>query len=160
MLSVKQGGINNHFWVFGMTWPGIELWSPEPLANTLLISQLARLNMPKVGDLSRWWLEGSLFVSYYTNVWGRALLFLDWSTLPLILSLCCWVLSKSLVWLNQGLNPGLPDHQRTLYSLGQISSFYLSCLVNSLKNHWNCGLVSLFNGISTFEGYLMPKPFS
>ena len=22
------------------------------------------------------------------------------------------------------------------------------------------GLVSLFNGISTFEGYLMPKPFS
>ena len=25
------------FWVFGMTWPGIEPWSPGPLANTLLI---------------------------------------------------------------------------------------------------------------------------
>ena len=33
MLSVKQGGIKYHFWVFGMTWPGIE---PGPLANPLL----------------------------------------------------------------------------------------------------------------------------
>ena len=24
MLSVKQGGINYHFWVFGLTRPGIE----------------------------------------------------------------------------------------------------------------------------------------
>ena len=24
MLSVKQGGIKYHFWVFGMTWSGIE----------------------------------------------------------------------------------------------------------------------------------------
>ena len=24
MLSVKQDGIKYHFWVFGMTWPGIE----------------------------------------------------------------------------------------------------------------------------------------
>ena len=39
----------------------------------------------KVGDVSRGWPEGSLFDSYYTNVWGRALyLFQDWSTLPLI----------------------------------------------------------------------------
>ena len=50
---------------------------------------------------------------------------LDCSTLPLILTLKCWVLSKaasstifeSLVWLDLGLNPGLPDHWRTLYSL-------------------------------------------
>ena len=28
---------------------------------------------------------------------------------------------KSLVWLDLGLNPGLPDHWRTLYSLGQRS---------------------------------------
>ena len=32
MLSVKQGGIKYHFWVFGMTRPGIELRSPGPLA--------------------------------------------------------------------------------------------------------------------------------
>ena len=35
MLSVKQGGIKYHFWVFGMTPPGSEAKSPWPLANTL-----------------------------------------------------------------------------------------------------------------------------
>ena len=35
MLSVKQGGIKYHFWVFGMTRPRIEPRSPGPLANTL-----------------------------------------------------------------------------------------------------------------------------
>ena len=43
----------------------------------------------------------------------------------------CWVLSKevsttifnSLVWLNLGLNPGLPDHWRTLYPLDQSAGF-------------------------------------
>ena len=33
MLSVKQGGIKYHFWVFGMTWPGIEIRSSWPLAS-------------------------------------------------------------------------------------------------------------------------------
>ena len=42
MLSAKQSGIKYHFWVFGMTRPGIEPWSPEPLANTLFIRLLAR----------------------------------------------------------------------------------------------------------------------
>ena len=37
MLSAKQGGIQYPFLVFGMTRPGIEPWSPEPLAKTLLI---------------------------------------------------------------------------------------------------------------------------
>ena len=37
--------------------------------------------------------------------------------------------------------------------------------INELQNTWNFrdiwfSLVSLFNGISTFVGYLMPKPFS
>ena len=35
MLSLKQGGIKYHFWVFCMTQPGTEPWSPGPLANTL-----------------------------------------------------------------------------------------------------------------------------
>ena len=51
-------------------------------------------------------------------------------TLPLIRTLYCWVLSKevssnifkSLVWRDLGLNPGLPDHLRTLYPLGQWAS--------------------------------------
>ena len=41
--------------------------------------------------------EGSLFNSYYTEVYGRALLLsLDCSTLPLIRTLYCWVLSKEV----------------------------------------------------------------
>ena len=44
MLSVKQGSIKYHFWVFGMTRPGIEPRSPGPLTNTLTI-------MPVSGDL-------------------------------------------------------------------------------------------------------------
>ena len=44
MLSVKQGGIKYHFLkIFGMTRPGIEPWSPGPLANTLLIRPMAQL---------------------------------------------------------------------------------------------------------------------
>ena len=42
MLSAKQGGIKYHFWVFGMTRPGIKPRSPGPLANTLLIQLMAR----------------------------------------------------------------------------------------------------------------------
>ena len=36
------------FWIFGMTQPGIEPWSPRPLANTLLIRPMARLLITKV----------------------------------------------------------------------------------------------------------------
>ena len=42
MLSVKQDGIKYHFCVFGMTRSGIELRSLGPLANTLLIREIAR----------------------------------------------------------------------------------------------------------------------
>ena len=42
MLRVKQGGIKYHFWVFGITRPGIEPWSPGPLANALLFMYMAR----------------------------------------------------------------------------------------------------------------------
>ena len=34
---LMQGDIKNHFWVFVMTWPGIEPRSPGPLANILTI---------------------------------------------------------------------------------------------------------------------------
>ena len=51
----------------------------------------------KVGNHSRGRLEGSLFNSYYTEAYGRALLLsLDCSTLPLICTLYCWVLSKEV----------------------------------------------------------------
>ena len=51
----------------------------------------------KVGDHSWGWLEGSLFNSNFTEVYGRALLlFLDCSTLPLMRTIYCWVLSKEV----------------------------------------------------------------
>ena len=51
----------------------------------------------KVGDRSRGRLEGFLFNSYYTEVYGFAQLpSLDCSTLPSIRTLYCWVLSKEV----------------------------------------------------------------
>ena len=40
MLSIKQGDMKYYFCIFGMIWPGIELWSPRPLANILTIIPL------------------------------------------------------------------------------------------------------------------------
>ena len=47
MLSVKQGGIKYHFWVFGITRPGIEPRSPGPLANTLTIMPMSGITLLK-----------------------------------------------------------------------------------------------------------------
>ena len=44
LLSVKQGGIKYHFWVFGMTRPRIETQAPQPLVNTLLIRPKWNIN--------------------------------------------------------------------------------------------------------------------
>ena len=37
MLCAKQAGVKYHFWLFGMTQPGIEPRSPGPLAKILII---------------------------------------------------------------------------------------------------------------------------
>ena len=37
MPSFKQGIIKYHFWIFGMTWSGIETLFPGPLAKAQLI---------------------------------------------------------------------------------------------------------------------------
>ena len=38
-----EGGIKYHFLVFDMTRPGIEPWSPGPLANTVLIGPMTNI---------------------------------------------------------------------------------------------------------------------
>ena len=43
------------------------------------------------------------------------------------------IIFKSLVWLDQGLNPGLPEHWRTLNQLDQWS-------IEPYNNQQNCGL--------------------
>ena len=55
MLSVKQGSIKYHFWVFGMTRPGIEPRSYWPLVNTLTI-------MPMSGYIKYIWFIKEQFV--------------------------------------------------------------------------------------------------
>ena len=40
------------------------------------------------------------------------------------------------------------------------TAFTLLFLLTKLLQFYWFGLISLFNGISTFVGYLMPKPFS
>ena len=51
----------------------------------------------KVGDRNRGQPKGSLFNSYYTEMYGKApLRSLDCSTLPLIRTLYCWALNKEI----------------------------------------------------------------
>ena len=45
MLSIKQGGIKDHFWVFGMTWAAIESRSPRHLANALTARPMDQLKV-------------------------------------------------------------------------------------------------------------------
>ena len=64
----------------------------------------------KVGNLSWRWPEGYLFNSYYTKVLGKALLHsLNCFTLPLILTLKCWMLSKeassTIIWVFGMIQP-------------------------------------------------------
>ena len=108
----------------------------------------------KVDNLSRGWPESSFFNSYYTKLQGIALLlFQDCFTLPLFHT---WVLSKaasstifeSLVWLDLGLNHGLPDHWQTLYSFGQITGDTRILLF--LMNHY-----AMKTDIVRF--YILPK---
>ena len=79
-------------------------------------------------DSNRGRSEGSLFNSNYTEMQGRALLLsLDCSTLPLICTLYCWVLSKEISstifkvfgMTRPGIEPRSPgplaNSQRTIY---------------------------------------------
>ena len=90
-----------------------------------------------VVDLHQGWPEGSLFNSYHTEESGSVLLHsLNGSTLPLILTFIMpsvkqgvikYHFFESLVWLDLGLNPSLPDHWWTLYSLGQWAGKTVIC---------------------------------
>ena len=59
MLSVKQGSINYDFWVIGMTRTGIELWSPGPSPNTLLIKLM----------VEPWFIVENTFGNPNSNPW-------------------------------------------------------------------------------------------
>ena len=77
-MSVKQGGINYHFWVFGMTRPEIELQSPGSLANTLTILPLVVTDTkPKItltkNSNAPWLPDEELNIRniYYIGIWNH-----------------------------------------------------------------------------------------
>ena len=101
----------------------------------------------KVGDLSRGQPEGSLFDSYYTKVLGRVLLlFLDCSTLPLIPTLYCWVLSKeaaSIIFWAFGMTlPGIePSSPGSLVNTG---ATIITCLSLIVLHRWQFKMWEVF----------------
>ena len=81
------------------------------------------------GDCCRRWSEGSFFISYYTKVLGRMLLFsLDCSTLSWIHTLLFWALSKAasstIFWVfgitRPGIEPWSPSPLANKYSTQNI----------------------------------------
>ena len=93
-----------------------------------------------VGNGSQGQPEGSLFNSYYIELYGRVLLLsLERSTLPLIRTLYRWVLSKeisstilkSLVWLDLGLNPG---EKRTQHHFNHRNKFDIWIMIAWVSN--------------------------
>ena len=95
------------FWVFGITWPEIEPWSPEPLANTLLIGpiQLQIISGTELGCTSAsyvpWNTDQVVCVLFSVDV--------DWGCLTQVLG----KLSIYVLWLRRhsldlrGLTPRL-----------------------------------------------------
>ena len=82
-FSVEERGTQAN----GKPWCILKKTCQLPLQNMLLLAT----------ERSRVWPEGSLYNSYYTEVYGRVLLLsLDCSTLPLIRTLYCWVLNEEV----------------------------------------------------------------
>ena len=74
-------------------------------------SHISGLHCSKVRDHNREGPEGSLFISYFTEMEERMLpLYLDCSTLPLVGALWCWVISKlasrTIFWVFGMTRPG------------------------------------------------------
>ena len=91
-----------------------KLWCNSPNFCKKSCKSLLKEIKSKDGNHSRRWPEGSLFDSYYSKM--ALLLFLDCSTLPLIHTLYCWVLSKeassTIFWVfgmtQHGIEPRSP----------------------------------------------------
>ena len=93
------------------------------------------IKVSKVGDLSRGWPKDSLFNSsipritqlypWFSPYSGECLA--RWHQVPFF---------ESLVWLDLGLNLGLPDHWRTHCSLGQWPDSPYKCPGYVTKTTW------------------------
>ena len=91
MLSAKQGGIKCHFWVFGMTRPGIKPWFPGPLANTLLIRPMVSSLLIPQAFTHSW---ATLVGQVYSNILPSRLISLKWRCS--IGFDCYWLLNNHL----------------------------------------------------------------
>ena len=132
ILPERRGwyiGSSTIFWVFGMIQPGIEPRSLAPLANTLPTWPMGGIS--KVGDHNWGRPKGSFFINCYTEMYGEGAtpsLGLHHFTLGLyliMLSVKQVPFYESLVWLDLGLNTGLPRHWWTHY-IGPMIHLFIS----------------------------------
>ena len=105
-----------------MTRPGIEPRSPRPFVghstHLPLIKAPLKFLFSYVVKLHHLWYDATRDWTQVTKTIVRTLypLTINRSTSKIPLFICCEA-TPSLVWHDQGLNPGHPDHCRTLYPL-------------------------------------------
>ena len=105
IIKSKTTQIKSYIYFFRRNYAVLPFW-------TFVIFFFFTMSVSKIVDLSRGCPEGSLFNSYYIEVYRRALLhFLDCSTLPSILTLYSWALSKAasstIFWVFGMTRPGI-----------------------------------------------------
>ena len=96
-FGVELNSTPKQKWDFPLLY-NCNLWVSKGLNRSVVkLFLLDRNTWYHISNVSRGWPEGSLFHSYYIEVQGRALLLSpDHSTLILIRTLYCWVLSKAV----------------------------------------------------------------
>ena len=68
IMMLSEGASSSIFLVFGMTRPGIEHWSPRPLANTLTIMLLSRtIYIYIIPVKNKWYTVQSAGAEEYTD---------------------------------------------------------------------------------------------
>ena len=118
MVNVKQRHIKYNFWVFGMTWPRIELRSPRPLVNTLRTSSMVR------NKLSSSTVKGNSMPTLSKFEFFKRLLHLClWIWLVKIIQSNLWNLSSA----------SLQIFRRLFFFFSWLSSFRMSSLHSALN---------------------------
>ena len=131
LQSVKQGGNKYHFWVFGVTRPGIEPRYPGPFANTVLISPNARGWSSCFSVFFAWLhIESALLkkkknIGYFITLFLKIIyIYIQTETYPkhnyvgTIVRCTTWTLKKrfekkSLLWTAQNLRAVLSESWNT-----------------------------------------------
>ena len=98
-------------------------------------------------------------LSYYLPIAGGRII--GFIPFPRVLVLCEMQLPWSRIWTCFAVSISYDDNHYTTGSSAERKIYFRWFFLSEYCYDWfQFGLVSLFNGISTVVGYLMPKPFS